>query len=88
MRLSKFLVSLHSIPGVQACLSASCIMKCKVCVCPLESHTHTHTLGRATLDLNGINALFLGSTLSYPAGVDKSCVWLVESGLCSAYGGI
>lgn len=35
-----------------------------VCVCTLERHTCTGTLVSATLDLNGINVLFLGSTPS------------------------
>lgn len=59
-----------------------------MCVCSLGRHTQT--LGRTALDLNGINgssALFLASNLSHPPGVDKSCAGVVESGLCSAYGG-
>lgn len=60
-----------------------------VCMCTLGRHTHADTLVSATWDLNGINVLFLGSTLSYPPqGVDRSCVGLLESGLCPAYGWI
>lgn len=42
------------------------LVSCSVCVCTctLERHTCTGTLVSGTLDLNGINVLFLGSTLS------------------------
>lgn len=59
-----------------------------VLVCPWES---SHPPAKASLDLNCINgssALFLALNLSHSSCVDRSCVRLLESGLCSAYGGI